>query len=221
MTALARGAAMLLLGAGAWALAPGSEATVAAVQGEDALVDAAIGLGWHRTDPAVRRRLVEDLRFWGREGDEAALVDEAVALGLHRVDPIVRLRLAWRAEEALVADVPEPDDAALAAWVAAHPERFTRAERWRVRLDPPLPGLTPTWVTSAAGVDARLGAGVAAALAGGAWVDTRLGVRARLEARIPAEVPALAAIRAEARADWRAARRSAVRAARSSVWGAP
>jgi hypothetical protein len=57
---------------------------------------------------------------------EEMAVREARALGLDRDDAIIRRRLAQKVE--FLADdlgsLPEPDDAALAAHLAAHPDRF-------------------------------------------------------------------------------------------------
>nr|WP_255216534.1 peptidylprolyl isomerase [Pseudenhygromyxa sp. WMMC2535] len=68
------------------------------------------------------------LRAWA---DTEILYREARALGLDRGDPIVRRRLVqkmrfWLEERS---ELPEPDDAALEAWIAAHAERFERGPR--------------------------------------------------------------------------------------------
>jgi hypothetical protein len=75
--------------------------------------------------PAEERAAVE------RYVDTEVMVREALALGLDRGDIIVRRRLVQKMEflnEGLAA-VPEPTDAELAAYLDAHPERYTVADR--------------------------------------------------------------------------------------------
>lgn len=103
------------------------------------LIEESIALGWPRTDPVIRARLIENLRFaraeTGERGtaDDAALLEEALRLDMHRKDLIVRRRLVGRAERMLAADVRhEPvDDATLLAFRDAHPERFRAPARVR------------------------------------------------------------------------------------------
>lgn len=117
--------------------APPDARASGAAGGPDArLVCAALELGLHRSDPVVRRRLVQDMRFLGAGADETddALFEQALALGLQESDPVVRRRLAQRLElaarDAVRAD--PPGDAELAAFLAAHPERFARPARIRL-----------------------------------------------------------------------------------------
>ncbi len=64
--------------------------------------------------------------------DEEILYREALALGLDKNDVVVRRRLVQNMSFLLEESnpVPEPDDATLAAHLAAHPERFAAPERW-------------------------------------------------------------------------------------------
>lgn len=91
---------------------------------EAVLVEAAVRAGLSRTDPVIVDRLVQNLRFAGEEGDAASLLDRAHALGMHRADPVARRRLVWRAEKQLAARAPRPSQAELAAFRAAHAERY-------------------------------------------------------------------------------------------------
>ena len=72
-------------------------ARVAARVDEELLVREARALGWHRSDPVVRMRLVQNLRFVSPEDAEAepdALLERAYALGMDETDVVVRRRLA-------------------------------------------------------------------------------------------------------------------------------
>jgi hypothetical protein len=66
---------------------------------------------------------------------EEMAVREARALGLDRDDPIIRRRLAQKVEFLAddLASLPEPDDAALAAHLTSHPDRFARRPLVEVR----------------------------------------------------------------------------------------
>lgn len=61
-----------------------------------------------------------------RDVHEEVLYREALRLGLDQDDPVVRRRLAKKMDElaAAEAESAEPDDAALAHWLARHPDRF-------------------------------------------------------------------------------------------------
>ncbi|MEZ4309395.1 MAG: peptidylprolyl isomerase [Polyangiaceae bacterium] len=72
---------------------------------------------------AETRGLVE------RYVDEEVLYREALALGLDRGDLIVRRRLVQKMELLARAQVREPDDAELAAHLAANPDRYRSADR--------------------------------------------------------------------------------------------
>ncbi|HVP29210.1 MAG TPA: peptidylprolyl isomerase [Myxococcota bacterium] len=79
---------------------------------DDALLfDAALAQGLERSDPVVRRRLADDLRFLGveQEASDEALVVRALALGLDRSDPVVRRRLVNRMRLRAVADADATD----------------------------------------------------------------------------------------------------------------
>jgi hypothetical protein len=92
-----------------------------------------IALGWSRTDPVARARLVRNMRFISpssRRSDED-LLEEALSLGLDRSDPVVRRRLARRMglRLATVARRREPTDAELRALLARDAAAFTEPER--------------------------------------------------------------------------------------------
>lgn len=103
------------------------------------LVEEAIALGWARTDPVIRARLIENLRFArGQQGtphtaEDLGLLEEALRLDMHRTDLIVRRRMVMRAERMLASDVRNTpiDDATLVAFRDAHPERFRAPARFR------------------------------------------------------------------------------------------
>lgn len=97
---------------------------------EEALVREALRLGLDRSDPVVRTRLVQNLRFarGEPEGDARALLAEALALGMATRDVVARRRLVQAMEERIVAGV-RVTDAEVAAYVAAHPRRYGAARR--------------------------------------------------------------------------------------------
>ena len=66
-----------------------------------------------------------------RYARDEALFREALSLGLHQSDLIVRRRLIQQIEfiHGDLALIEPPDDAALEAWLDAHPERLARPER--------------------------------------------------------------------------------------------
>lgn len=116
-----------------------------------------------------------------------ALVLEARRLDLADDDPIVRRRLVQKMELLAedLATLDPPDEAALAAQLAAHPERYRRAERRTVRQ-----------VFLPEGADAqdvlrRLAAGAAPGRLGGPFVgglDFTLHTEAELARRVSAPV---------------------------------
>lgn len=103
------------------------------------LVEEGIALGWPRTDPVIRARLIDNLRFAraerGERGslDDLGLLEEALRLDMHRNDLIVRRRMVSRAERMLASDVRNApvDDATLLAFRDAHPDRFRAPARVR------------------------------------------------------------------------------------------
>ena len=105
----------------------------AALDDDALLVEAAFARGFHQSDDVVRRRLAQNLRFARPEDErsEQALVEEAIRLGMHESDLVVRRRLALRMRLLLAepAREREPSEAELAAYLAAHAERFTEPER--------------------------------------------------------------------------------------------
>lgn len=65
--------------------------------------------------------------------DDEILYREALALGLDRGDIIIRRRLLQKMEFLAEAEAPEPDDAALQALLARHPERYALPARTSLR----------------------------------------------------------------------------------------
>ncbi|MCZ6782569.1 MAG: peptidylprolyl isomerase [Proteobacteria bacterium] len=94
---------------------------------EEVLLREAREQGLHRTDFLVGRRLVRNLRFIGDDPtrSDADLWSEALALGMDRTDLVVRRRLIQRMQLAVRGALPEPTQAALEAFRAAHVDRFT------------------------------------------------------------------------------------------------
>jgi hypothetical protein len=101
---------------------------------EQALLGEALHRELDVRDSVARERLLANLRFARPElaGDEAALLTEARRLGMPASDLVVRRRLVQRLEQELSAD-QTVDEAALRAYVAAHPERYGQPERFRLR----------------------------------------------------------------------------------------
>jgi hypothetical protein len=118
-------------------------ARVAAHVDEELLVREARALGWHATDPVVRLRLVQNLKFVSPQDANASperLLERAYALGMDRTDVVVRRRLAERMRLAIAAAATRdgPTDAELTAILAREPERFAR---------PPLVQLTQVYLS--------------------------------------------------------------------------
>jgi len=88
----------------------------------------------HRSDPLIRRRLVQNMRFADAEGVGGVdAFEAALALGMERTDPVVRRRLVQRAERILVAAVgaAKPGEAELEAYLETHAQSFTRPPLYR------------------------------------------------------------------------------------------
>jgi hypothetical protein len=87
-----------------------------------ALVDEAVRARWPLADPVVRERLLEAMH----RGGGSSLLARTVALRLTAVDPTTRARLAWLGRELVRARTapPPPAPGELAAYRAAHPERY-------------------------------------------------------------------------------------------------
>jgi hypothetical protein len=115
--------------------APDAQATQALVRAhadEEMLHREALRLGLDRSDPVVRRRLAQNMRFVrpGATADDAALVAEALALGMSRRDPVVRRRLVDAMHERMVAGLGVDEDE-VRAYVAANPQRYAAQPRVR------------------------------------------------------------------------------------------
>jgi hypothetical protein len=119
------------------------EGRISAHVDDELLLREARALGWHRSDPVVRMRLVQNLRFLSPEGAEPEpeeLLERAYALGMDRSDVVVRRRLVERMRLAIAAAAAPapPPDAELEAILAHEPERFRR---------PPLVQLTQVYLS--------------------------------------------------------------------------
>jgi len=118
--------------------APDGRTTPAAgaLDARELLFRAALELGFHRSDPIVRRRLARDMRFLDPEDDRSddALVKEALELGLHHGDVVVRRRLVQKMELLAWAraDARAPSQAELRAAYDRDPERYRRPARVRI-----------------------------------------------------------------------------------------
>lgn len=85
----------------------------------------------HRRRTGVLPTPVEEAALAARWVDDEVLYREALALGLERGDVVVRRRLVQKMAY-LVEDldpIPAPGDAELAAYLAAHPERYAKPAR--------------------------------------------------------------------------------------------
>lgn len=104
---------------------------------EQQLLDAARNEGLDQL-PAVRGRLLRLASYLGLAGPEASEAERlraAVALGLDRTDPVVRRYLidAMRARLAARTPVASPSDDEVARYIAARPDAFRQAARFRIR----------------------------------------------------------------------------------------
>lgn len=103
---------------------------------EELLYREALARGLDRHDRSIRHRLSEKMRFLspdaGRTPEE--YYRDALALGLDRDDAIVRRMLIEKMRLLIAAPgtTDDPDDAALDAHVAAHPERYGQPARVRL-----------------------------------------------------------------------------------------
>ena len=116
------GAAPLLVSVAADATRAEVERAVA----DAALVDLALRARWPMADPVVRDLLLAAMRADDPEAAAETLIARGIALGMTRRDPATRARLAWLGREILRARVrtAAPEPAALAAYRAAHHERY-------------------------------------------------------------------------------------------------
>lgn len=117
--------------------APTREELAAAVRrhaDEEMLLREALRLGLDRSDPVVRSRLVQNLRFARGDpaADEAAAFAEALALGMAQRDVVTRRRLVQAMEQRLAA-TPRVTDREVVGYIAANPERY--APRPRMTFD--------------------------------------------------------------------------------------
>ena len=100
------------------------------------LLDYAVQLGWHETDPVIRKHLVRSMKFADlfdcEHMSEGELVAEAVKIGLPKSDAVVRARLLQRAESSLAAlrESQQPTDEDLARYLEAHRDLFMHKPRY-------------------------------------------------------------------------------------------
>lgn len=115
------------------------EALIEGEVAEEILYREALARGLDRRDSVVARRLLRNMRFLRDEesapepsrADEAErLLREARALGMERTDLVVRRRLVQRMRLAIEAAArePEPGEGELAAYLAAHAQRYAAPE---------------------------------------------------------------------------------------------
>jgi hypothetical protein len=131
--------ALLAAYARATGLAPtghDARALVAREIDEEVLYREALALGLGEADRGVQWRMIEKMTFLSHEdvdADREELLDAARDLGLSRGDPIVRRILVERMRLALrhAGNAAAPDEAALAAYLEAHRERFVQPARVR------------------------------------------------------------------------------------------
>jgi peptidyl-prolyl cis-trans isomerase C len=101
---------------------------------DETLLREAFRLGLERSDPVVRSRLLQNLRFAdpdAHRGDDET-VRQALALGMARADVVVRRRLVQAMEQRIAQSVTL-DDAQIDAYVAAHPGRYAAPARYGFR----------------------------------------------------------------------------------------
>jgi hypothetical protein len=100
---------------------------------EQVLLHEALRLGLDQRDPVVRYRLLQNMRMAMADApgaaDDAALLQQAQVLGMAARDLVVRRRLIQAMEQRLVAGVAV-DAKAVAAYVAAHPQRYAVPMRY-------------------------------------------------------------------------------------------
>ena len=112
------------------------EALVEREVDEELLLREARRLGFQRSDPLVRRRLVQNMRFVSSDdgGDPDTLLSQALALGMDRKDLVVRRRLVQKMELGAfaAARTREPSEPELREFLARYPERFSEPARVRL-----------------------------------------------------------------------------------------
>jgi len=110
-------------------------ALVARATEEELLYREALARGLDRHDRSIRHRLAEKMRFLSPDGERSAeeRYRDALALGLDRDDAIVRRMLVEKMRLLIAtAGGGEPDDGAVAAYVAAHPAGYATPARVRL-----------------------------------------------------------------------------------------
>jgi len=97
---------------------------------DEILVQEALRLGLNRSDPVVRSRLLQNLRFAYPDSseDDESLFKAALALGMDERDFVVRQRLIQRMQQRLATGAVVTDEA-LRRDVSAHPQRYATATR--------------------------------------------------------------------------------------------
>lgn len=97
---------------------------------EEIMLREALRLGLNRSDPVVRSRLLQNLRFAYPDSseDDESLLRKALALRMDERDFVVRQRLIQRMQQRLATGAAVTDEA-LRRDVAAHPQRYATAAR--------------------------------------------------------------------------------------------
>lgn len=97
---------------------------------DEILLREALQLGLNRSDPVVRSRLLQNLRFAYPDSseDDESLLKAALALGMDERDFVVRQRLIQRMQQRLATGAVVTDEA-LRRDVSAHPQRYATAAR--------------------------------------------------------------------------------------------
>lgn len=106
-----------------------TQADVQTLTNEALLISFAMRSGFVHNDPAVRDRLVRNVKFVDDTLTETEALNEAIRLDMHRSDAVTRGRLIWLASEALATatrSTAAPSDEALLAYLTEHESRFRR-----------------------------------------------------------------------------------------------
>lgn len=101
---------------------------------EEILLREALRLGLNRSDPVVRSRLLQNLRFAYPDSseDDESLLRKAAMLRMDERDFVVRQRLIQRMQQRLATGAAVTDEA-LGRAVSAHPQRYGSAARLSFR----------------------------------------------------------------------------------------
>ncbi len=100
---------------------------------DEILIEEAIRLGWHLTDPVIQDRLIRNVRFIQPESQEtdAALLRQARDMGMDRSDLVVRRRLIERMKMLIStrARAMEPSEQELNSYYQEHAQAYQVPEK--------------------------------------------------------------------------------------------